>query len=58
MSRVMTTALADIAKALRALTVHTAERPKENATLRSAIPKQAGMLLEDIGNVHAKQEAA
>jgi hypothetical protein len=50
-------ALVDIAKALKAMTIHTAERLKENAILRSAIAKQAGVLLEDISDIQTKQAA-
>jgi hypothetical protein len=40
--------LSEIAKQLKALTVHTSERLKENVVLRSAIAKQAGALLDAI----------
>ena len=50
--------LKDIAVQLKALTVHNADKLKENPALRSAIAKQAGALLEDIADVQKAQQAA
>ena len=51
-------ALTDIAVQLKALTVHNADKLKENPVLRSAIAKQATVLLDDIADAHKAQQAA